>query len=108
MILFVDCLFLRAQCIVGNEKYPDTGFLLKFNDDDYSQGDRQIKETCRAPTHNNTLETYISENDCRSDINGNDVGYNIHAFDIRYQKTFESAQPKKVEFKFDGVIDAAF
>ena len=27
-------------------------------------------------------------------------------FDIRYQKNFESSQPIKVEFKFDGVIPA--
>ena len=30
----------------------------------------------------------------------------IYVFDIRYQKNFESAQPIKVEFKFDGVIAA--
>ena len=27
-------------------------------------------------------------------------------FSIRYQEEFESSQPKKVEFKFDGVIPA--
>ena len=38
--------------------------------------------------------------------NDDDVGYNIHAFDIRYHKNFESAQPIKVEFNLDGVIPA--
>ena len=30
----------------------------------------------------------------------------MYVFDIRYQKIFESSQPIKVEFKFDGVIPA--
>ena len=37
---------------------------------------------------------------------GNNIGYNLYVFDIRYQKHFGSAQPIKVEFKFDGVIPA--
>ena len=98
---------VSAQCIIGNEKYPDTGFLLDFNDDDYSQGYHQIKEAFRALTTGNVLQTYISENDFRSSNDGDNIGYNIHAFDIKYQKNFESAQPIQVEFKFDGVIDAA-
>ena len=39
-------------------------------------------------------------------LDDNNIGYNIHAFDIRYQKNFESSQPIKVEFKFDGVVPA--
>ena len=31
---------------------------------------------------------------------------NIHAFDIRYQKYFDSGQSVEVEFVFDGVITA--
>ena len=30
----------------------------------------------------------------------------MYVFDIRYQKSFESSQPIKVEFKFDGVVPA--
>ena len=26
-----------CQCIIGTEKYPDSGILLNFDDDDYSQ-----------------------------------------------------------------------
>ena len=97
---------VSAQCILGNEKYADTGILLNFNDDDHSQRYHQIKVTFRALTHDNTLQPYISENDYRSSNDGNVIGYNIHASDIRYQKKFESAQPVEVEFKFDGVIPA--
>ena len=35
---------VSAQCIISNEKYPDTGILLNFNDDDYSQGYHRIKK----------------------------------------------------------------
>ena len=95
-----------AQCIIGTEKYPDSGVLLNYNDDDYSQGYRQIKEAFKALTKDNILQAYISEHDFRSSNDGNNIGYNIYAFDIRYQKNFESSQPIKVEFKFDGVIPA--
>ena len=52
------------------------------------------------------LEPYISDNDFRSSNDGNDTGYILYVFDIRYQKKFGSAQPIKVEFKFSGNVDA--
>ena len=97
---------VSAQCIIGNEKYPDVGIILNYDDDEFSQGYHQIKEAFRAPTHDDLLQPYISENDFGSSNDDNDIGYNVHAFDIRCQKNFESAQPIKVEFKFDGVIPA--
>ena len=81
-----------AQCIIGNEKYPDSAILLNYDDDDYSQGYGQIKEAFKALTKDNILQPYISENDFRSDKNGNNIGYNIHVFDIRYQKDYQSGQ----------------
>ena len=95
-----------AQCIIGNQKYPDNGILLNYNDDDYSQGYSLIKEAFKALTKHDILQPYISEHDFRSSNDGNNIGYNIYAFDIRYQKNFESSQPIKVEFKFDGVVPA--
>ena len=101
---FCRPLVTSAQCIVGTEKYPDSGILLNYNDDDYSQGYGQIKEDFKALTKDDILQPYISEDDFRSSNDGNDIGYDIYAFDIRYQKNFESSQPIKVEFKFDGVV----
>ena len=95
-----------AQCIIGTEKYPDSGILLKYNDDDSSQGYGQIKEAFKALTKDNILQPYISEHDFRSSNDDDDIGYNIYAFDIRYQKNFESSQPSKVEYKIDGVAPA--
>ena len=95
-----------AQCIIGTEKYPDSAILLNYNDDDYSQGYGQIKEAFKALTKVDILQSYISEHDFRSSNDGNNIGYNIYAFDIRYQKNFESSQPIKVEYKFDGVVPA--
>ena len=103
---FYRPLVSSAQCIIGTEKYPDNSILLNYNDDDYSQGYGQIKEAFRALTKDNLLQPYISDADFRSSNNDNNIGYNIYAFDIRHQKIFESSQPLKVEFKFDGVVDA--
>ena len=97
---------ISAQCIIGTEKYPDSAILLNYNDDDYSQGYTQIKEAFRALSKNDILKPYISDKGFRSTNNGNNFGDNLYVFDLRYQKNFESAQPIRVEFKFDGVIPA--
>ena len=95
-----------TQCIIGTEKYPDSAILLNYDDDDYSQGYGQIKEAFRALTKDNILQPYISQDDFRSDNNGNNIGYNIHVFDIRYQKNYQSGQSVKIEFKLDKVVPA--
>ena len=38
-------------------------FLLRYDDDDYSQGYGQIKEAFRALTKNDFLQLYISDHD---------------------------------------------
>ena len=103
---FYRPLVSSAQCIIGTEKYPDTSILLNYNDDDYSQGYGQIKQAFKALTKDDLLQPYISDSDFRSSNDGNNIGYNIYAFDIRYQKDFQSSQPIKVEFNFDGVVPA--
>ena len=96
---------VSAQCVIGTEKYPDAGMLLNSDDDDYSQGYHQIKETFKALTKDDILQPYISQEDFRtSNVAANDVGYNLYVFDIRYQKNYTASQPIKVKFKFDGVV----
>ena len=95
---FYRPLVTSVQCIIVAEKYLDSGILLNYNDDDYSQGYGQIKEAFKALTKDSILQPYISEHDFRSSNDDNDIGYIIYAFDIRYQKSFESSQPIKVEF----------
>ena len=95
-----------AQCVIGTEKYPDSAILLNYDDDDYSQGYGQIKEAFKALTKDNILQPYIIEIDFRSDNNGNSIGYNIHVFDIRYQKNYQSGQSVKVEVKLDKIVPA--
>ena len=97
---------ISAQVVIGTERYPDSGILLNYDDDDYSQGYGQIKEAFKALTKDDILLPYISDLDFKSSNDGNDIGYNIYAFDIRYQKNFENAQPVKVEFKFSENINA--
>ena len=101
---FVRLPVISAQVIIGTERYPDSAILLNYDDDDYSQGYGQIKEAFRALTKDDILQPYISEDDFRSFNEGNIIGYNIYASDIRYQKNFENAQPVKVEFKFSENI----
>ena len=97
-----------AQCIIGTEKNPDSAILFNYNDDEYGQGYGQTKETFNALTKHNILQPYITEDyyDFRSSIDGENIGYDIHNFDIRYQKNFESGQLVKIEFKLDDVVPA--
>ena len=103
---FVRLPVISAQVVIGTERYPDIAILLNYDDDDYSQGYGQIKEAFKALTKDDILQPYINEDDFRSSNEGNNIGYNIYAFDIRYQKNFENAQPVKVEFKFSENIPA--
>ena len=63
-----------AQCIIGTEKYPDSGIVLNYNGDDYSQVYGQIKIFFKALTRDNLLQPYISEHDFRSSNDVNDNG----------------------------------
>ena len=103
---FVRLPVTSNQVVIGTEKYPDNSVFLNYNDDDYSQGYGQIKEAFKALTKDNILQPYISEDDFMSSNEGDNVGFNIHAFDIRYQKNYESSQSVKVEFKIHRVNPA--
>ena len=87
-------------------KNLDSGFLLSYNADDYSQVYGQIKEAFRALTKNNIIQPCISVDDFRPFNEDNNFGCNIHVFLIRHQKNFESAQPVKPEFKIAENIPA--
>ena len=64
-----------AQCTIGKERYPDTGLLLNYDDDDYSEGYGRNKEAFRALAEDDILQPYISDHDSKSS-NGraDDVG----------------------------------
>ena len=79
---------------------------MNYNDDVYNQGYSQIIEAFRALSKDDILKPYIFDNDCRSTNDGNNIGYNLYVFDIRYLKKFESVQPIKVEVVIDGVVPA--
>ena len=103
---FVRLPVISSQVVIGTERYPDSGILLNYDDDDYSQGYGQIKEAFKAIPKDDILKPYITEDDFRSSNEGNKIGYNIYAFDTRCQKNFENAQPVKVEIKFSENIPA--
>ena len=88
---FVRLPVISAQVVIGTERYPDSSILLNYDDDNYSQGYGLIKEAFKALTKDDILLPYISEDDFRSSNEANNIGYNIYAFDIRYQKNFENS-----------------
>ena len=67
-------------------------------DDEYSQGYGQIKEAFRALAKDDILQAYIKYHYFRSSNEGNDLGYTLYVFDIRYQRNLESDRPIEVEF----------
>ena len=103
---FVRLPVISAQVVIGTERYPDSAILLNYEDDDFSQGYGQIKEAFTALAKDDILKPYISEDLFRSSNEGNNIGYNIYPFDIRFQKNFENAQPVKKDIKFSENIPA--
>ena len=101
---FVRLPVTSAQVVIGTERYPDSAILLNYDDDDFSHGYGQIKEAFKSLTKDDILQPYISDLDFKSSNDGNDIGYNIYVFDIRYQKNFENSQPVKVDIKFSENI----
>ena len=93
-----------AHVVIGTERYPDNSLILNYDDYDYSQEYGQTKEAFTALIQDDILQPFLSEHDFRSSNDGDNIGYSLYAFDIRYQKSFESAQPMKVDFKVDGLI----
>ena len=77
-----DTFYRCTHCIIGIEKYPDKSILLKYNDDDYSQAYGQTKEAFIALTNDDILQPYTTEDDFISSNDGDNIGYNIQAFDI--------------------------
>ena len=63
-----------AQCVFSTEKYPDSGILLNYDDDDYNQGYGLIKEAFKALKKDDILEPYISEHDFSTSNDGNKIG----------------------------------
>ena len=37
-------------------------------------------------------------------VRDDDVGYSLYVFDKRYQKSFTSSQPNKIDSNIDGVV----
>ena len=76
---------VSAQCVFGTGRNPKAGILINYDDDDYSQGYRQIKETFRGLIEDDSLQQYISDQDFRSsNVMADDVGNNFFVFNIRY------------------------
>ena len=94
MKLFVGILQHVLNALMEEKKYPDSAILLNYDDDDYSQGYGQTKEAFRALTRDDILKPYISYNDLRSSNDGDNIGYKLYVFDIRYQNNLENAQQK--------------
>ena len=96
---------VSAKAVIGTEKDPEAGILLKYDDDEYNQGYTQTNETFRALTKHDIFQPYISDQDFISSfVRADDVGYNLYVFDIRYHQNLTASKQIKVELKFDGVV----
>ena len=74
---------VSAQCVIGTEKYPDSGILLNYVDDDHSQVCIQIKEAFRALTKDDILRAYISDDNFRSSNDRADFLVKFFTFSIK-------------------------
>ena len=82
------------------KKHPYSSIMLIYDHDHYSQDYGQIKEAFRALPKDHILKPDISDIEFRSSNNGNDIGFILYVFDIRYQRILEGTEPIEVEIKF--------
>ena len=74
---------VSAQCVIGTEKYPDSGILVNYIDKDYNQGFSQIKEVFRALTKDDILQPFISEEAFSLQMSGLVMLVLIYTFSIQ-------------------------
>ena len=88
---------VKAQCVLGGDKYPDTGVIITYEDHEYSQGNTQFKGVFRASTKDDIFQRYITYLDFRpSNVRTDDIGYNLYVLYIRLLENFTVSQPIKV------------
>ena len=51
---FVRLPVISAQVVIGTERYSDSGILINYDDDEYSQGYGQIEEAFKTLTKDST------------------------------------------------------
>ena len=77
---------VNAQCIIGSEKFPDTGINCNYDFDKYSQAYGGSASCFRHLAKDNILQPYITQKDFITSNNypeGN-LGYNFYVFDFRH------------------------
>ena len=106
LILFFRLPVASTERIVPTEKYPDSGIIKSYDNDDYFQGYGQIKEAFRALTKDDILQPNKSDDDfLSSNVRVDNFGYSLYVLDIQYLPIFSTtSQPINVEFKFDGIV----
>ena len=57
-------------------------------------------------TKDNTIQFYLPEQGLGKSNRGDNVGFNLYVFSIRYRKIFMTAQTIKVEFKVSACVPA--
>ena len=86
---------ISAQCLIGIERFPVTGKNTDYTNHKNSQAYGELLSRFRNLHKYNFLQPYISQHDFRRDEN-----FNLHVFDIPYQKHFCSPQNVEKEIRF--------
>ena len=100
---------VNAQCFVRSEKHPDAGKNCNYAIDKYSQEYGEKVSCFRHLAQDNILQPKITQKGFITSFNNpqDNLGYNLHVFDIRQHQDFSSAQPIEIRFDFRSPIEAA-
>ena len=100
---------VNAQCIIGNEKFPDAEINFIYAINEYSQAIGVIVSFFRHLSKDNILQSYITQKDFITSNKYPDanLGYNLYVSDLRRHQDYSSAQPIKVSFYFRPAFPAA-
>ena len=93
--VFVKCYVVSAKCIIGTEKYTETGMKTDNAKQSHSQAYGELVSRFRQLSKANILQPFVSQNDLSRDEN-----FNLYVLDMRYQISFSSPPNVKVDFRF--------
>ena len=88
---------LSAQCIIGTEKYPETGINTDYAKNKKSQAYGELLSFFKHLSKANILQPYISKDDFWRYDN-----FKFYVFDIPHQKHFSRPQIVEIVFRFSS------
>ena len=101
-VLFWHKVF-SAQCVIVTDNYTEIGLNCNYRNANYSQAHGDFVFDSRHLNKVIIIQQYITQAVFRGKTDGNQTGYKIYVFEVRYHQEYSAHQPNKRQFIFSEV-----